>query len=237
MDPNIPFVGCAPHRFVQVPGAPKDARPVRLLHLQLDDKSLPFAPKPGDVAQCTCEMAITGVDECDLLYVTPGEHVVFKLHMTQDKRLEWEEVLLPVAKKFLFQQVVPKLARHVLQRDYTVVNAKRLLFPKNGKFGKRLINRGSPKAKCKDMVHISEFVSEKEFMNNRCTWLATWNNRPEWTKKAGSDLSGSCRIGDVSVLPSATGMVAHGGVRGRGLKHTGAKAPFRGESVFAAKRV
>lgn len=98
VDPNVPFMGCTPHRFVQVLDAPRADKPVKLLHVQCDQSEVPFAPLFADVTRAVCEMAITGVDSCDVMYFTPVDHVVFNIQMTQEKRLQWEEVIMPVAK-------------------------------------------------------------------------------------------------------------------------------------------
>ena len=84
------------------------------------------------------------------------------------------------------------------------------------------------------MVHISELVSEAEFMN-RCTWLATWNNRPAWTKKSAGAGELTIATGDAAVHLERDSAV-WGPVRMRGMHHSGAKAPFVTRLVPAVRR-
>lgn len=79
-----------------------------------------------DLARCTAEMAVTGVAECDLMYIVPGDHVVFNVRMTPKQLNMWHEVIVPVSKAFMFKHVVPPLEHHALQVDRTLPDPRKL---------------------------------------------------------------------------------------------------------------
>lgn len=94
VDPNFPFLAANPQRFVVPYGSPDDAKPVKILHVRTAHH-IPFIPQPQHVTTCMCEMALTGVHTCDLLYTSGGDHTVFTLHYEGEKRMEWENITMP----------------------------------------------------------------------------------------------------------------------------------------------